>query len=75
MSMTDPIADLLTRIRNACMAGHRTVDVPTSLMKDRVLKVLEKKGTLMAFKWLKMLSIRQPEFILNTLNINRLCST
>lgn len=50
MSMTDPIADLLTRIRNACMAGHRTVDVPTSLMKERVLKVLEKQGYINGFQ-------------------------
>lgn len=44
MSMTDPIADLLTRIRNACMAGHRTVDVPTSTKKINILDVLEKQG-------------------------------
>lgn len=44
MSMSDPIADLLTRIRNACMAGHRTVDVPSSLMKQRILDVLQKEG-------------------------------
>jgi len=50
MSMTDPIADLLTRIRNACMAGHRTVDVPASLMKERILKVLEKQGYINGFQ-------------------------
>jgi small subunit ribosomal protein S8 len=50
MSMTDPIADLLTRIRNACMAGHRTVDVPASLMKESVLKVLEKQGYINGFQ-------------------------
>ena len=33
MSMTDPVADMLTRIRNACSAGHRRVDVPASKVK------------------------------------------
>jgi len=44
MSMSDPIADLLTRIRNACMAKQRTVDVPASRTKDRILAVLEREG-------------------------------
>jgi len=50
MAMTDPIADLLTRIRNACMAGLRTVDVPTSLMKNRILDVLKKEGYINGFQ-------------------------
>jgi len=50
MSMTDPIADLLTRIRNACMAGQRTVDVPSSQMKERVLNVLVKQGYIDGFQ-------------------------
>jgi small subunit ribosomal protein S8 len=44
MSMSDPIADLLTRIRNACMAKHRTVDVPTSRLKNDILDVLKREG-------------------------------
>lgn len=40
MSMTDPIADLLTRIRNASRAGHKTVDVPASNLKREVARVL-----------------------------------
>ncbi|HEY6951589.1 MAG TPA: 30S ribosomal protein S8 [Bacteroidota bacterium] len=40
MSVTDPIADLLTRIRNACRAKHRRVDVPASKLKGSVLKIL-----------------------------------
>lgn len=40
MSVTDPIADLLTRIRNACRAKHRRVDVPTSKLKSAVVKIL-----------------------------------
>lgn len=42
--MTDPIADLLTRIRNASRAGHLTVNVPASKTKQRILEVLKKEG-------------------------------
>jgi small subunit ribosomal protein S8 len=44
MVSTDPIADLLTRIRNAQRARHATVDVSTSAMKRRIADVLEKEG-------------------------------
>ncbi len=40
MSMTDPIADFLTRIRNAIQAGHRRVDIPASDMKKRMAEIL-----------------------------------
>ena len=40
MSMTDPIADFLTRIRNAIQAGHRRVDVPASNVKKRMAEIL-----------------------------------
>lgn len=50
MSMTDPIADLLTRIRNACMAQHRTVDIPTSKVKLEILRVLAEQGYLHGFQ-------------------------
>jgi small subunit ribosomal protein S8 len=40
MSMTDPIADLLTRVRNATSAGHRSVDVPASKLKREIARVL-----------------------------------
>ena len=40
MSMTDPIADMLTRIRNACSAKHSRVDVPASRLKREVARVL-----------------------------------
>lgn len=43
MSMSDPIADLLTRIRNAQTAGHRWVDVPASNMKKRICFVLKEE--------------------------------
>ncbi|MFZ0391751.1 MAG: 30S ribosomal protein S8 [Calditrichia bacterium] len=40
MSMTDPIADFLTRIRNAIQAGHRRVDIPASKVKIRMAEIL-----------------------------------
>ena len=40
MSMTDPLADMLTRIRNACSAKHSRVDVPASKLKREVARVL-----------------------------------
>ena len=40
MSMTDPIADLLTRIRNACHARHKRVDIPASGLKREIARVL-----------------------------------
>ena len=40
MSVTDPVADLLTRIRNACRAKHRRLDVPSSTLKSAVVKIL-----------------------------------
>ena len=40
MSMIDPIADLLTRVRNAASAGHRSVDVPASKLKREIARVL-----------------------------------
>lgn len=44
MSMTDPIADLLTRIRNALIAKHAAVEVPASRMKLEIVKILKDEG-------------------------------
>jgi len=44
MSMTDPIADMLTRIRNAGVAGHRKVDLPASRTKKAIAELLLKQG-------------------------------
>ena len=44
MTMTDPIADMLTRIRNANTAGHSTVDVPASKMKKAIAEILLGEG-------------------------------
>jgi len=50
MSMTDPIADLLTRIRNAQVAKHKTVDVPASRMKVAIVTILKEEGFVDNFK-------------------------
>ena len=44
MTMQDPIADLLTRIRNAQLAGHESVDVPHSKLKVEIVRVLQEEG-------------------------------
>ena len=48
--MTDPIADLLTRIRNAIMAGHKVVEAPASNLKKEVARVLFEKGYILSYK-------------------------
>lgn len=49
MSMTDPIADLLTRIRNARMAKHEEMMIPTSRMKVEIVKILREEGYIDGF--------------------------
>ena len=48
--MTDPIADMLTRIRNAVHARHQRVDVPASNFKAEIAKILEREGYIQGFK-------------------------
>jgi small subunit ribosomal protein S8 len=50
MGMTDPIADMLTRIRNALMASYNSVDIPGSRMKINIAKVLKSEGFIKNFK-------------------------
>jgi len=50
MSMTDPVADMLTRIRNAYAAGHKRVDVPTSRFKHELAKLLRDNQYIADFK-------------------------
>lgn len=50
MSMTDPIADMLTRIRNAITAGHRRVEIPASNVKRDVAKLLVEQGYIAKFE-------------------------
>ncbi len=53
MSMTDPVADMLTRIRNACSAGHRRVDIPASKLKGEVARLLRDNHYIADFKVLE----------------------
>ena len=49
--MTDPIADYLTRIRNAVMANHKVVDIPASNMKKDITRILFEKGYILNYKF------------------------
>jgi small subunit ribosomal protein S8 len=53
MTMTDPIADMLTRIRNASMAKHEKVDIPSSKMKIAIAKILKDEGYIESYKILE----------------------
>ncbi len=48
---TDPIADYLTRIRNAVAAGHRMVEIPASNLKKNITKILYQKGYILNYKF------------------------
>ena len=50
MTMTDPIADMLTRIRNANTAGHAEVDVPASKIKKNIAEILLKEGYIKGYE-------------------------
>ena len=50
MMTTDPIADMLTRIRNAIMVRHETVDVPASNIKSSIAEILLKEGFIQSFE-------------------------
>lgn len=50
MSVNDPIADMLTRIRNACMARHVTVSMPASKMKLAIADILKREGFIRDFE-------------------------
>ena len=49
--VTDPIADFLTRVRNAQMARHRIVEIPASNVKKRITEILYEKGYIMKYKF------------------------
>ena len=51
MAVTDPIADYLTRIRNAQLAGHRVVTIPASKLKKRVTEILYDQGYILKYKF------------------------
>ena len=49
MTMTDPVSDMLTRIRNACRSRHETVDVPLSKLKMQIAGILKDEGFISNF--------------------------
>ena len=51
MAVTDPVADLLTRIRNAQQAGHRVVSIPASNLKKRITEILYDQGYILKYKF------------------------
>ncbi len=50
MSMTDPIADMLTRIRNACGSKHRRVDMPASKLKAEIARILKENSYIQDYR-------------------------
>jgi small subunit ribosomal protein S8 len=50
MVMTDPIADMLTRVRNASSARHESVDIPASRVKEAIAKILREEGFIQNFE-------------------------
>lgn len=54
MSMTDPIADMLTRIRNAALVSHETVEVPASKLKCELARVLKEEGFISDYEVVKV---------------------
>ena len=54
MNITDPIADMLTRIRNASSAKHKTVDIPASNMKRSIAEILLREGYIKAVEEIKI---------------------
>jgi small subunit ribosomal protein S8 len=51
--MTDPVADFLTRIRNAIMARHKVVEIPASNLKKEITKILFDKGYILNYKFIE----------------------
>ncbi|MBI1316661.1 30S ribosomal protein S8 [bacterium] len=47
---TDPIADFLTRVRNAMMAGHKVVEIPSSKLKAEMARILQEQGYIQSYK-------------------------
>lgn len=53
MTMTDPIADMLTRVRNANMAIHPTVEIPGSKVKRNLAEILKAEGFVKNYEWIE----------------------
>jgi len=57
--MTDPIADLLTRIRNAAQARHSRLDVPASKLKTEIARILKEEGYITSYKLVEESKVRK----------------
>jgi len=68
MSMTDPIADMLTRVRNASSARHEQVEIPTSRMKNDIAKLMLEQGYIASYE---LKAAAQGDVILITLKYGR----
>ena len=53
MTMTDPVADMLTRIRNANVSGHEFVEIPASKIKKNIAEILTKEGYIKGFEMIE----------------------
>jgi small subunit ribosomal protein S8 len=53
MSMTDPIADMLTRIRNANIVGHERVEIPASKLKEQIARILYEEGYIRNYRFIE----------------------
>jgi len=53
MSMTDPVADMLTRIRNANTARHDRVEVPASHLKEEIARILQDEGFIKSYRYME----------------------
>lgn len=65
--MTDPIADMLSRIRNATLARHSRVDVPVSRLKVDIARILEDEGYIQGYKVLEPAAEGPPQGVLRIL--------
>ena len=65
MSLQDPIADMLTRIRNACMARHETVSIPATGLKEEMLKIFIDEGYVGSYQRKKIDKFDQLVVVLN----------
>ena len=52
MSMTDPVADMLTRVRNANTVGHERVEIPASKLKMEITRTLHEQGYIRNYRWI-----------------------
>ncbi|HWP99157.1 MAG TPA: 30S ribosomal protein S8 [Vicinamibacterales bacterium] len=62
--MTDPIADMLTRIRNATLARHARVDVPASKLKLEIARILQREGYIQGYTLLERVPRVRPQAVL-----------